>query len=63
MAILGGAIFPPLLGWIARETGSLALGYLLPVVGYIVVALYAFMVPKLTRGVGPDAVQVAPQNV
>src|SRR5665213_1491528 len=26
MAILGGAIFPPLLGWIAHRTGSLALG-------------------------------------
>jgi len=63
MAILGGAIFPPLLGWIARETGSLALGYVLPAAGYVVVAVYAFMVPKLTRGVGPDAVQVVPQNV
>jgi len=63
MAILGGAIFPPLLGWIACETGSLALGYLLPAGGYIVVALYAFMVPKLTRGVGPDAVNSVPQNV
>jgi len=63
MAILGGAIFPPLLGWIARETGSLALGYLLPAAGYVVVALYAFMVPKLTREVGPEAVEAAPQNV
>jgi MFS transporter, FHS family, L-fucose permease len=63
MAILGGAIFPPLLGWIARETGSLALGYLLPAAGYVVVALYAFMVPKLTRDAGPDAVIAAPQNI
>jgi len=62
MAILGGAIFPPLLGLIARRTGSLALGYLLPVAGYVFVALYAFMVPKLGREVDPDAVQAVPQN-
>lgn len=42
MAILGGAIFPPLLGWIARVTGSIALGYTLPAAGYLVVALYGF---------------------
>ena len=53
MAILGGAIFPPLLGVIAHKTGSLALGYLLPAAGYVFVALYAFMVPKLTREVEP----------
>jgi FHS family L-fucose permease-like MFS transporter len=63
MAILGGAIFPPLLGWIARETGSLALGYLLPVVGYVVVALYAFMVPRLALGtVSSHSVGVSPQS-
>jgi FHS family L-fucose permease-like MFS transporter len=63
MAILGGALFPPLLGVIAHKTGSLALGYLLPAAGYVVVALYAFMVPKLTREVGPDAVNAVPQNI
>lgn len=63
MAILGGAIFPPLLGVIAHKTGSLALGYLLPAAGYVVVALYAFMVPRLTREVGPDAVDAVPQNI
>jgi len=63
MAILGGAVFPPLLGLIARHTGSLALGYLLPVAGYVFVALYAFMVPKLARGVEPDALNAVPQNI
>jgi MFS transporter, FHS family, L-fucose permease len=63
MAILGGAIFPPVLAWIARQTGSWALGYLLPVGGYVVVALYAFMVPRFTRdAVSPDAVAVSPQS-
>jgi len=49
IAILGGAIFPPLMGWIARETGNLALGYCLPMVAYVVVALYAFLVPRTRR--------------
>ena len=42
-SIIGGAIFPLLLGVIARSTGSLALGYLIPAVGYGVVAGYGFM--------------------
>ena len=29
MAIVGGAVFPTLIGVVARTTGSLALGYLL----------------------------------
>ncbi len=40
MAILGGAVFPPLLGGIVRATGSVASGYLLPLLGYVVVAAY-----------------------
>ena len=35
MAIVGGAIFPPVLGLIARHTGSLALGYVVPLVGLL----------------------------
>jgi FHS family L-fucose permease-like MFS transporter len=42
MAIVGGAIFPPVLGLIARQTGSLALGYVVPLVGFVGVALYGF---------------------
>ena len=44
--IVAGAIFPVLLGVVARTTGSLALGYLLPVSGYVVVAMYGFLGPK-----------------
>ena len=40
MAILGGAVFPPLLGVIVHHTGSMAMGYLLPLLGYVVVAVY-----------------------
>jgi FHS family L-fucose permease-like MFS transporter len=49
IAILGGAIFPPLMGLITRATSSLAYGYVLPALGYVVVAFYAFLVHKMTR--------------
>jgi MFS transporter, FHS family, L-fucose permease len=42
MAIVGGAIFPPILGLIARQTGSLALGYVVPLVGFVGVAVFGF---------------------
>jgi FHS family L-fucose permease-like MFS transporter len=42
MAIVGGAIFPPVLGLIARQTGSLALGYVVPLVGFVGVAAFGF---------------------
>ena len=59
MSIVGGAIFPPLMGWIARLTGSIALGYALPAIAYIVVALYAFSAPRLGRSAISSAHQVA----
>jgi FHS family L-fucose permease-like MFS transporter len=43
MAIIGGAIVPPLMGVIKDHSGSVALGYLIPLAGYVVVALYGFM--------------------
>lgn len=42
MALAGAAIMPPALGYIARQTGSYAMGYLVPLSGFVVVALYAF---------------------
>jgi FHS family L-fucose permease-like MFS transporter len=42
MAIVGGAIFPPIAGLIARQTGSLALGYVVPLIGFAGVAVYGF---------------------
>ncbi|MEG9434611.1 L-fucose:H+ symporter permease [Edaphobacter sp. HDX4] len=42
MAIVGGAIFPPIAGLIARQTGSLALGYIVPLLGFIGVAVFGF---------------------
>ncbi len=47
MAVAGGAVFPPLLGLIAKETGSVAKGYIVPLLGYMIVALYAFVVRRM----------------
>ncbi len=41
MSVIGGAVFPPLLGYVARMTGSLALGYVVPLIAYAVIAVYA----------------------
>src|ERR1700692_3631275 len=58
MAIVGGAVFPPVLGFIARNTGSLATGYIVPLVGFVVVALYGFFAPGVQQAevVVPHAV-------
>jgi MFS transporter, FHS family, L-fucose permease len=59
MAIVGGAIFPPVLGFIARSTGSWAKGYIVPLLGFVVVALYGFLAPR----VQPKEVAAVPQGV
>jgi FHS family L-fucose permease-like MFS transporter len=42
MSIVGGAAFPPLLGAIARSTGSVAHGYVVVAVAYLAVVIYGF---------------------
>ena len=42
MSIVGGAAFPPLLGAIARATGSMAHGYIVVALAYVVVVIYGF---------------------
>ena len=59
MAIVGGAIFPPVLGLIVKATGSWAKGYIVPLVGFIVVALYGFLTPR----VQPKDLAEAPQVI
>lgn len=55
MAIVGGAVFPPLHGWIAKTTGSVAKGYIVPLLGYLVVALYGLIVDR--KAADPAMVQ------
>jgi MFS transporter, FHS family, L-fucose permease len=42
MAIVGGALFPLALGWVAQKTGSFALGYIIPLLGFAGVGIYGF---------------------
>ena len=46
MAVIGGAVFPPLLGLVARVTGSLALGYLVPLGAYLAIAVYGKLMDR-----------------
>jgi FHS family L-fucose permease-like MFS transporter len=59
MAIVGGAILTPLMGWINLRTSSIAMAYLVPLAGYLVVALYAFfgshLRTELSADTQPDA--------
>jgi FHS family L-fucose permease-like MFS transporter len=42
MAIIGGAVLTPLMGILSQVAGSIAVAYLVPLVGYFFVMLYAF---------------------
>lgn len=52
MAIIGGAIAPPVMGWIADTTGSLRVALIVPALGFCVVLLYAL---TYSRGPQPKA--------
>lgn len=55
MAVAGGAAFPPIQGFIAHQTGSVANGYIVPLLGYVVVGLYGLAVRR--KAADPKAVQ------
>jgi FHS family L-fucose permease-like MFS transporter len=47
MAIIGGAVFTPLMGVISDQTGSMALAMVLPLICYVVVTHYALWGAKI----------------
>lgn len=49
MAIIGGAIFPPVIGYISDQAGSIQAGLVLPIVAFLVVALFGWRVAKYHR--------------
>jgi MFS transporter, FHS family, L-fucose permease len=49
MAIVGGAVLTPVMGWISQTEHSIAKAYLVPFFCYIVIALYAFVGVRLKR--------------
>src|ERR1700736_4768418 len=42
MAIVGGAVLTPLMGFISEKTHSLAIAYSVPLFAYLIIALYSF---------------------
>jgi MFS transporter, FHS family, L-fucose permease len=42
MAIVGGAVLTPLMGFLSEKTHSLAVAYSVPLLAYLVIALYSF---------------------
>jgi FHS family L-fucose permease-like MFS transporter len=48
MSIVGGAIIPPLLGWIA-DVYSMRFGYIVPLVCFVFIAVYAALWPALEK--------------
>lgn len=47
MAIVGGAVFPPVMGLLSDATGSMALSMLVPLGCYVFIAYYAFIGSKV----------------
>ncbi|GAA4425108.1 L-fucose:H+ symporter permease [Pontibacter saemangeumensis] len=49
MAIVGGAIIPPLQGWVADASGSLQLSFLVPMVCYAYIVYYGFLGSRIKQ--------------
>jgi FHS family L-fucose permease-like MFS transporter len=47
MAIVGGAVLPPLMGYIAEASNSMAIAMIVPLVGYVYITYYALSGSKL----------------
>ncbi len=47
MSIVGGAIAPPLMGWLAENYHSMAICFVLPLIGFIAPTVYGFAYPWL----------------
>jgi len=50
MAILGGAILPPVQGWVADHLHSIQLSFLVPLIAYAYVAFYGAIGHRIGRG-------------
>jgi FHS family L-fucose permease-like MFS transporter len=49
MGVVGGGIFPPLMGLIAND--NIAAAYYLPIICYVVIFLFGFMYPGLNKNI------------
>jgi FHS family L-fucose permease-like MFS transporter len=48
MAIIGGAILTPVMGLISQSTQNIAIAYIIPLIGYVTIATFAFLTAKKT---------------
>ncbi len=49
MGIVGGAVLTPIMGLVSEGSGSIAIAYLVPLAGYVGVALYSFFGSEIRR--------------
>lgn len=47
MSIVGGAVAPPLMGWLADQYHNMAICFVLPLIGFIAPTIYGFAYPRL----------------
>jgi FHS family L-fucose permease-like MFS transporter len=47
MSIVGGAIAPPLMGYLADRYHSMAICFILPLIGFLATTVYGFVYPRL----------------
>lgn len=49
MSIVGGAVAPPLMGWLADQYHSMAICFILPLIGFVATTIYGFAYPFLLQ--------------
>jgi FHS family L-fucose permease-like MFS transporter len=57
MAIIGGAVFTPLMGLISQRFQSLAVAYSVPLAAYVFIAYYSFFGSQARENSGVDLIQ------
>ncbi|HOW66851.1 MAG TPA: MFS transporter [Candidatus Paceibacterota bacterium] len=55
MSIVGGAIAPPFMGWLADAYHSMAICFVLPLIGFIAPTIYGLIYPRLLEQSGRAA--------
>lgn len=65
MSIVGGAIAPPLMGWLADRYHNMAICFILPLLGFIAPTVYGFIYPSLLEQsrLAPPAENTATQQI
>lgn len=54
MAIVGGAVLPPLMGYIAERSASMAIAMIVPLIGYVYITYYAMYGSKLKSRIASE---------